>query len=75
MRTFLLRERVVSDDTICLADEGKTFKGKYIAILKQHSFASPWTDTQTIIKFRKKKILSTYLLNNYTEEELEFLEL
>ena len=75
MKTFLLRERVLSDDTLCVADDGKAFKGGYIAIVKEHSFASAWSDRQEVKKFRKKDRALTYLRKRYTEEELEFVEL
>ena len=75
MRQFILREGVLNDNTLTLADEGKVFKGNYIAILKEYVFASAWHNTEVTTRFRNEKQLHKYLNKNYSETELEHVEL
>mgnify|MGYP001768093742 FL=1 len=69
MQTFILSERVLTDNILLLADEGKVFKGNYIAIIKEYSFLNAWSDKESIIKFRKQRQLDAYLTKNYPEFE------
>lgn len=70
MIQYILRERVVSDDTISLSDFGRVFKGGYIAIVEYNTFLNAWQDKKHVRKFRNKKRLQSFLDKNYTEEEL-----
>ena len=65
MQTYILKENVLSDDELLLADEGKIFKGGYIAILKIHTYLNSWNDEQTIKRFRSEKELQKYLNKYY----------
>lgn len=69
MQTFILRERPLTDNVLMLADEGKVFKGNYIAIIKENTFANAWSDKESIKKFRSQKMLDNYLAKNYPEFE------
>jgi len=74
MQQFILRERVVSDDVLIVSDEGKVFKGGYIAIVEYNTFQNAWTDKKHIKKFRNRERLNAFLNKNYTEEEICDLE-
>jgi hypothetical protein len=65
MTTYILKENVLSDDELLLADKGKIFKGGYIAILKIHSYLNAWCDSQEIKRFRSEEQLQKYLDKNY----------
>jgi hypothetical protein len=65
MTTYILKENVLSDDELLLADKGKIFKGGYIAILKIHSYLNAWCDQQEIKRFRSEEQLQKYLDKNY----------
>jgi hypothetical protein len=64
---FILRENVLTDNTLLLADEGKVFKGGYIAIIKEYSFQNSWSDKLTTKKFRSEERLNNYLDKNYPD--------
>lgn len=66
---FILNENVLSDDVLFLADEGKTFKGGYIAIVHYHTFQNAWTDKKNKIAFKTSGSLARYLSKNYPEFE------
>lgn len=68
---FLLRENVLTDNTLLLADEGKVFKGGYIAILKEYTFQNSWSDKLGIKKFRSKERLLKYIGKHYPDFEEE----
>jgi hypothetical protein len=68
METYILRENVVSDNILMLCNENEIFKlshGRYIAIIKEYSYATPWTDKETIKRFKKIETLNKYLNKNY----------
>lgn len=69
MQTFILRERPLTDNILMLADEGKVFKGNYIAIIKENTFLNAWSDKESVKKFRKQESLNNYLNKNYPEFE------
>jgi hypothetical protein len=71
MNQFILRENVLTDNVLLIADKGKVFKGNYIAILKEYKYLNAWNDKETILKFRSEKSLLNYLGKNYNDEELE----
>ena len=38
MQTFILQENALTDNLLLLADEGKVFKGGYVAIVQEFEF-------------------------------------
>ena len=75
MKTIILRENVLSDNTLHIAEENKIFKGGYVALLKEYTFANAWCDKESVKRFRSKERLTNYLSRNYAKEELYFVEL
>jgi hypothetical protein len=67
---FILRENVLTDNVLLLADEGKVFKGGYIAIIKEYTFQNSWSDKLGVQRFRKEDSLSNYLKKNYPDFEI-----
>lgn len=72
METYILRENVLSDNTLILASEGKIFKGGYVAIIKEYTYQNPWSDKETAKRFTKRETLEKYLNKNYPEIEIYF---
>jgi hypothetical protein len=70
MEKYILRENVVSDNVLLLANENEIFKGHYIAILKEYSYATPWSDEEKIKRFKKRDTLFRYLNKYYPEIEI-----
>jgi hypothetical protein len=66
MQEYILQENVLSDNTMLVADEGKIFKGGYIAIIKEYTFQNAWSDKlSNIYKFRSKERLLKFLSKKY----------
>lgn len=70
MEKYILRENVISDNILLLANENELFKGHFVAILKEYSYATPWTDKETIKRFKKRETLFRYLNKYYPEIEI-----
>ena len=70
MKEFILKENVLTDNILLIADKGKVFKGNYIAIIKEYSFANSWSDKETIKRFRNVNQLNKYLSVNYKDIDI-----
>ena len=70
MEKYTLKENVVSDNILLLASKNEIFKGHYIAILKEYSYNTAWTDKETIKRFKKRETLFRYLNKYYPEIEI-----
>lgn len=70
MKQFILRENVLTDNVLLLAEEGKVFKGNYIAIIREYFYATSWSDREKITRFRNESALNKYLNKNYPEFEV-----
>jgi hypothetical protein len=66
-KDYILRENVLSDNTIMIANKGKIFKGGYIAIIKENRFKNAWSDDESVKRFRTKERLISYLDKNYPQ--------
>jgi hypothetical protein len=71
MQTFILKEGVLNDDELYLADENKVFSGNYIAIITQYIFETHWTNKRIIKRFRKEEQLKKYIGTKYPEFDLD----
>ena len=71
MQEFILKENVLTDNILLIADKGKVFKGNYIAIIKEYSFATSWSDKETIKRFRNVNQLNKYLSVNYKDADID----
>jgi hypothetical protein len=73
MYQFILQENVLSDNTLFVPQEGKVFKGGYIAIIQEWVFANEWSDKPLPPKnFRSVNSLNKYLEKNYPDFEVDF---
>lgn len=70
MRSYILKENVLSDDLLHLPDEGRIFKGNYIAVIEFHEFLNSWSDKKNIKRFRTEKSLNNFINKNYPKFEL-----
>lgn len=62
---IILQENVLTDNLLILPNNGKIFKGGYIAIIKEYVFLNAWNDKLIIKKFRKNISLNKYLAKKY----------
>ncbi len=67
---FILRENVLTDNVLILAEEGKVFKGGYIAIIKEYTCQNAWSDKLGVKRFRNEERLNNYLNKNYPDFEM-----
>lgn len=65
MKQYILAERPLNDDILYLADEGKVFKGDYIAFIEMYTFENTWADEVKFKRFRTKNSLDKFLKKNY----------
>ena len=72
MYQFILKENVLTDNILLVAEKGKVFKGRYIAIIKEYTFANSWSDKETVKRFRNLNSLNKYLSLNYKNAEIDF---
>lgn len=70
MEQFILKENVLSDNTLSIPDYGKVFKGGYVGIIEEYSFQNSWSDKKTIKRFRSEKRLNDYLNKKYPNIEI-----
>jgi hypothetical protein len=71
MKQIILRENVLSDNLLLISDNGKFFKGGYIAIIREYGYQNSWTDKLiNEVKFKSEKTLYNYLYKHYPEFEL-----
>jgi hypothetical protein len=73
MHSFILQENVLTDNVLLLASTGRIFKGGYIAIIKEYTFASSWHDKESIKRFRNLDTLNKYLSENYKCFNIDFI--
>ena len=73
MQTFILQENVLTDNLLLLADEGKVFKGGYVAIVQEFEFKNEWSDKEKIKKFRSVNSLTKYIQKNYKNFDIDLI--
>ena len=67
MHQFILRENTLTDNVLILPEEGKVFKGNYIAIIKEYKFLNEWSNKLEIKRFRSFEQLEKHLNKFYPE--------
>ena len=73
MNTYILNERVLTDDTLSIPSKGKVFRGGYIAIIQTYTFTNTWNDKLLKpLRFRSKERLLKHLDKHYPEFEALF---
>ena len=69
---FILKENVLTDNLVIVAEHNKIFKGGYIAIIKEYVYQNAWQDKETIKRFKSKDRLFSYLDKNYDDLDIDF---
>ena len=64
---FFLRENVLTDNVLLIADKGYLFTNGIKAIIKEYYYQSPWNDKEEIKKFKSLNSLNKYLNKFYPE--------
>lgn len=71
---FILKENVLTDDVLIIAEKNKVFKYGVIAYIKQYTFQNAWTDKETIHKFKSKNSLLKFLDKTYKDSEIDLTD-
>lgn len=69
MESFILNAGTLNDDELFLSDEGKVFKGGYVAFVYRYSFLNSQSNALSIKKFRSYHRLNDYLKKEYPHFE------
>lgn len=70
MKVLTVNERPLNDDTLYLAEEGKVFKGNYVAILEYYTFANEWSDHKHYRSFKSLTAMEKFLDKRYPNLDL-----
>ena len=73
MQTLILQENVLTDNLLLLADEGKIFKGGYVAIIREYEFSNSWSDREKNKKFRSVNSLKKYIQRKYKNFDIDLI--
>ena len=71
-KEFILRENVLTDNILTIANKGKIFKGGYVAIIKENRFRNEWSDEESVKRFKSIDRLISYLDKQYPQVEIDF---
>jgi hypothetical protein len=71
-KEFILRENVLTDNILTIANKGKIFKGGYVAIIKENRFRNEWSDEESVKRFKSINRLISYLDKQYPQAEIDF---
>jgi hypothetical protein len=71
-KEFILRENVLTDNILTIANKGKIFKGGYVAIIKENRFRNEWSDEESVKRFKSINRLISYLDKQYPQVEIDF---
>lgn len=72
---YILREKVLNDDTLYVAPFGYRFKGGYVAMIKEYTYQNPWSNKLNVVKFKSANSLSKYIAKNYKDFDLNDVEI
>ena len=74
MEILILQENVLTDNLLLLAEEGKIFKGGYIAIIREYEFSNSWSDREKPNKkFRSINSLKKYIQRKYKNFDIDLI--
>jgi hypothetical protein len=71
-KEFFLRENVLTDNILIVADKNKIFKGGFIAMVREFEFLNSWQDREIIKRFKSIDRLNSYLDKKYPEADIDF---
>ena len=72
---YILFEGVLNDDTLYIANQGKVFKGGYIACIEYYTYLNEWNNKKHYKYFRNLETLEKYLIKKYPNYQDNGVEL
>jgi len=73
--SYVLFEGVLNDDMLHIANEGKVFKGGYIAVIEYYTFLNEWNNKKHYKYFRTLATLERYITKKYPDYQDNGVEL
>lgn len=66
--TYVIQERVLTDDELTVAPIGYRIPGGYVASLSFHDYANPWSDSETVRRFRTAAAARRFIVKRYGDD-------
>lgn len=66
--TWVINERVLTDDEVAIAPPGHTFKGGYVAVLTYHTYLNSNSDEPHVRRFRTFAAAARYIWARYGDD-------
>lgn len=70
MIEIILKENILSDNILRIAEKNEIFRNNIVAIIYEHTYLNAWNDKQTIKKFKKISTLEKWLTKHYSHIDL-----
>lgn len=72
--SYILLEGVLNDDMLHIANEGKVFKGGYVAVIEYYTFLNEWNNKKHYKYFRTLETLKKYIAKKYPDCDIEIYQ-
>ena len=72
--SYVLKENVLTDDILHIANSGYKFKGGYIACIEYYTFLNEWNDKKHIKYFKSLSSLEKYVSKHYPDADIEIYQ-
>jgi hypothetical protein len=72
--TLTIREGVLNDDILYIANTNKVFKGGYIAILEYYTYLNEWNDKKQFKRFKSIDSAKKYISKKYPDFDDEIYQ-
>jgi hypothetical protein len=74
MLQFILKENVLTDNVLLVAEKGEIFKGGYVAVIQEYVYCNAWSDTLLQNKkFKSLNSLFKYLSFKYKDTDINLI--
>ena len=72
MVELILKNGVLNDDIVYIAENGKVFKGNFVAIIEYYTYVNEWNNKRHYKSFRTLENLYKFIDKNYKNVTLEY---
>ena len=72
MVKLILKNGVLNDDVVYIAENGKVFKGNFVAIIEYYTYLNEWNNKKHYKSFKTLKNLHKFIDKNYKNVTLEY---
>jgi hypothetical protein len=72
--SYVLRDGVLNDDILHIANAGYSFKGGYVACIEYYTFLNEWNNKKHLKYFKNLNTLETYVAKRYPTADVEIYQ-